>query len=50
MSSMREETSELIAQVDGDACAAKAQYLLPHTLLAVNIVTLQTTFLLVRTP
>ncbi|KAH7007176.1 fungal-specific transcription factor [Ilyonectria destructans] len=46
MSSMREETSELIAQVDGDACAAKAQYLLPHTLLAVNIVTLQTTFLL----
>lgn len=50
MSAMREETSELIAQVDGDACAAKAQYLLPHTLLAVNIVTLQTTFMLVRTP
>ncbi|KAF7553418.1 hypothetical protein G7Z17_g3663 [Cylindrodendrum hubeiense] len=46
MSSMQEEPNELIPQIDADACAAKAQYLLPQTLLAVNTVTLQTTFML----
>ncbi|KAH7176766.1 fungal-specific transcription factor [Dactylonectria macrodidyma] len=45
MSFLREETSELIPLVDGSECAAKAQYLLPQSLLAVNMVTLQTTFM-----
>ncbi|KAK7430440.1 hypothetical protein QQZ08_002959 [Neonectria magnoliae] len=43
---MQEEASDFIPQVDGDACAAKAQYLLPQVLLEVNTVTLQTIFML----
>ncbi|KPM43753.1 hypothetical protein AK830_g2739 [Neonectria ditissima] len=46
MAFMQEEAIDFIPQVDGDACAAKAQYLLPQVLLEVNTVTLQTVFML----